>query len=445
MFREGPLRSAQTPRSPEEHASEQPLFCQEASCAAACGPPQAALALAAGRLRRAELLEFVRHNEGDGAALARWLDFASKTPALPVLGGEAAPGIFAAPGADEPGGSGCAGALACFCSAGCRDQWLRGGHLAAAASRGCVAARALLRRAEEAGGPDPTLRRNLTVMTAEALLEAARPWLADLRAGRLGRAHRGVLGALAPILGAAAGASPLRRGALPTRALASAHSLLLDAVVEVASGAGGWQLQASGRRLRRQWAGLVLPRGLFEGVLAVLDKCAWSLDGSTLPSPLARYCGALRGGGGDGAAEAEAVAAIGPVVRALCEQQDALAEDSEEEGEEAGSAGEAAAAEAPPGAIPLPPPERARGMRPVLVPHLLGAEEIALVKQVSQDAAARDHHKHAAGSQWRTRYLRAGRSGTWPRRSSRSCGGRRWRPPSGPAAGACCGAWTRPG
>ncbi|CAJ1448580.1 unnamed protein product, partial [Effrenium voratum] len=61
-------------------ADHQPLFC--AHCGKPCGALHVNLALAAGTTSRTELLSIVRNTDGE-EALARWLDFATKSKELP--------------------------------------------------------------------------------------------------------------------------------------------------------------------------------------------------------------------------------------------------------------------------------------------------------------------------------------------------------------------------
>eukprot|EP00747_Dinoflagellata_sp_TGD_P078334 gnl/TRDRNA2_/TRDRNA2_160014_c0_seq2.p1 gnl/TRDRNA2_/TRDRNA2_160014_c0~~gnl/TRDRNA2_/TRDRNA2_160014_c0_seq2.p1 ORF type:complete len:440 (+),score=83.89 gnl/TRDRNA2_/TRDRNA2_160014_c0_seq2:64-1320(+) len=60
--------------------------------------------------------------------------------------------------------------------------------------------------------------------------------------------------------------------------------------------------------------------------------------------------------------------------------------------------------------VPLPTPEKAQRMKPMLLRGLLNADEIALVRALGRDHCATEVRDHipATSNQWRTRYLSAG-------------------------------------
>jgi len=148
---------------------------------------------------------------------------------------------------------------------------------------------------------------------------------------------------------------------------------------------------------------MALPFALYARVLNALDARSWALSGASMPSPLGRYCEAMVKPGVPEVAQAEMLLALGPTIKALCEQQDRL---DAESGESDDGDSDVACAQDP-DALQLPSPDTARQMRPVVLPQLLSCEDIAAIKELSQELSSKEHKKHAAGNQWRTRYLHA--------------------------------------
>lgn len=399
--REEPRLLAQSVRN-EDHICPQPLFC--AACGTPAGPLEASLALVAGRVSREELLEFARSNDGDGDGLLRWLDFASKTAILPKVPGDVEavePSAIFLPqvGADVVAGCGDAAdeapgfeSSACFCSRSCRETWLHHGHPLRPPCAAPGAWRALAEHIAASADYAGVLNMAVDIMALSAWPrgEVQRP--------------RAVTEALRPLL-----CLDSRRklpDGVPRQVVTKTHRLLLRTRFEAPAMAGS-------KAALRQIVLAAAPLNMFERVVSVLDSYSWGLNGSNMPSALGKYCEAMSRDDVSPASKAEVGSAMGPVLKALCEQQDMLDTDSAEESEtpEAGveDAGEIDNASS---AVPLPSVETARGMAPVLLKQLLTDDEIALVRSVSEKCVSAEHAKHASNgapsSSWRTRYLHAG-------------------------------------
>eukprot|EP00927_Polykrikos_kofoidii_P073913 TRINITY_DN69928_c0_g1_i1.p1 TRINITY_DN69928_c0_g1~~TRINITY_DN69928_c0_g1_i1.p1 ORF type:complete len:812 (-),score=111.49 TRINITY_DN69928_c0_g1_i1:40-2475(-) len=416
VFTESPLFAAQATRSSGEHHAEQPLFCAEAACCKPAGPLEAALALAAGRLCRAELMEFAQCNDGDALGLLNWLDFASKTSKLPspsidfasrfnLYRGElrAPQRANVASGDEQPMLT-----TPCFCSADCRTRWMRGGHPAACSghaigSNGASAraAVALLAQASTSG------HEGLLVMTAEAVTRAALPLsVAPLKDETLYRQHRGIRCVrveLQPILrvvprGKAGSVASL---AIPRRTLVRAHAHVITLHAAIIAALGGCSV-----RLAREQALAAVPFALYTKVVLALDARAWSLSGATLPSQLGRYCEAMCDPAVSSVLQSEMLRAVSSTVHELRKQQDLLDADSsdEEHGSQQAAENGGQCLEA----IQLPSPETARRLQPVRLPKLFSREDISRIKALSDSMCVEEHNKFATASQWRTRYLHAG-------------------------------------
>ena len=165
-------------------------------------------------------------------------------------------------------------------------------------------------------------------------------------------------------------------------------------------------------RMRRVLS--VLTPELHVSAYQTLDARAWALSGANLPSQLGLYCEAMTANDVPEAALSEFLLQAAPVVKALCERQDAIDRDEgEEEEEEEASAleegGQGGAASPFPGPpLPLPAPEAAQRTRPVRLPKFFTEDEVERIKALSGELAAREHRRPQASSQWRTRYLHAG-------------------------------------
>eukprot|EP00928_Gymnodinium_smaydae_P028499 TRINITY_DN21718_c0_g2_i2.p1 TRINITY_DN21718_c0_g2~~TRINITY_DN21718_c0_g2_i2.p1 ORF type:complete len:751 (+),score=177.28 TRINITY_DN21718_c0_g2_i2:153-2405(+) len=401
LFKEPPALAAQTTRAEGEHLAEQPLFC--AQCCAPAGPLEAALALATGRICRAELLEFVRSNDGDGPSLLRWLDFASKTPALPW---HVAPARHTANECSlfvprsEAAVEGDVTHTPCFCSARCRASWEQSGHPAAASRARGIAWKKFAQCVAAAGDHE-----GLLIMAASALGGAA----ASSSSPRRLVTRQALTRALRPLLAAAPRAGASSKEGPPRRALLRAHRLLIETRVEASLEEqrlqGGPRVSAA--ELRRRAAAEV-PLELYERLVIALDARAWALNGGVLPSPLGQYCETVCSPDVPPELQTALVAAIGPAVRSLREQQDALDLEKEDIDDDEGEAEQTVdAAGAAADALVLPTPEHAQTLCPSVVPGLFSEADVAAVRELSESLAAREHRKHASESQWRTRYLHA--------------------------------------
>ncbi|CAJ1421292.1 unnamed protein product [Effrenium voratum] len=260
VFREDPLVVSQARRS--NSADHQPLFC--AHCGKPCGALHVNLALAAGTTSRTELLSIVRNTDGE-EALARWLDFATKSKELP--GAEAASGTLHV--IDEERYEDL-----CFCTSNCRDQFCR---VATESSHAVLAAaNALVARAALEGC---RLRSQKEVAARLRPILSCAPRARDLpvSAAQLERHHRRLARALAD------------KTQMPK---AAAKTLALSRV----------------------------PLDLYHRVVAALDARSWYLSGETIQSPLGRYCEHACGH----ALQRRAAEAIGPVVGQLLKREEML-------------------------------------------------------------------------------------------------------------------------
>ena len=122
IFVESPFVAVQAVRVEQDYLLHQPVFCT--ACFSLAGPLEVALVLAAGYVSRNELLEVVQNTAGEALTLMRWLDFATKTPALPGEVAQASEGIFISIPQDATRSLvDLTEARRCFCSERCLQSW----------------------------------------------------------------------------------------------------------------------------------------------------------------------------------------------------------------------------------------------------------------------------------------------------------------------------------
>eukprot|EP00931_Biecheleriopsis_adriatica_P108109 TRINITY_DN82448_c0_g1_i1.p1 TRINITY_DN82448_c0_g1~~TRINITY_DN82448_c0_g1_i1.p1 ORF type:complete len:711 (+),score=161.93 TRINITY_DN82448_c0_g1_i1:38-2170(+) len=357
VFSETAFVAKQTRRLAEEHLNQQPLFCAE--CCSPCGPLQANLALAAGNTSRAELLGVVRNTGSDAAALARWLDFATKTRPLPQAPDKVEKEIFVLP---MPAADADIAEELCFCSQQCLTS--------SAAAHGAL----------EQQHHSSKLAAEHDALLALAERAIAR---AVLQAGAL-QSKASLEAALAPVLGALGTSA---RGTVPKLVLADAYKRLVQGL------ASQMDLPAAAAKQKIQRH---VPLKLYQRLVSALDARSWGLSGATMPSPLGQYCESTCSPEAPDALRTNVAEALGPVIQLLIDQEEKFdcseAEDEEPQQDDALT-------------IPLPTPATAQQTSPALWPKLLSDSEVELIKVFSDSFAKQEHSKGVTDGQWRTRYL----------------------------------------
>lgn len=381
VFEERPFAASQlaAPLTVASGSSpSRPLFCEE--CASAAGPLEAALALAAGRVSRAELLSLAAGVVGDedrNGQLLRILAKSARTPALPTIPGESSGArggslVVGRPEVGAPESGELPSQLdVCFCSPACQQQWF-----GRSVCCGLGPLRALQEHASASG------HRGVLLMAADVVARAAWP---------KGRpvSNDNVMMALEPLLRLGASEDCLTSRSAMRTFLASSAGMLPEAYALL--------LRTIPEDIRKE-VEVSVPAALHRRVVLALKRWSLSLSGADIPSALEQYCAALCARDVPNIAQAEALMDLGPIVRAICDGRDSLDSCSEDDaacGEDRPFLGKD---------VPLMRTKKARATAPILLRRVLQDEDIALIKSMSADLAGTQHNKHS-GAQWRTRYL----------------------------------------